>query len=51
MSRRLRIITQATPADIAAGNRASHDIWSDGSTMWVVDYWADKIYAYSMAGM
>ncbi|MCY3738611.1 MAG: cadherin-like beta sandwich domain-containing protein [Gemmatimonadaceae bacterium] len=33
----------------AAGNRSPGGIWSDGTTMWVVDTGGDKIYAYSMA--
>ncbi|MDE2830788.1 MAG: hypothetical protein OXN20_11770 [Gemmatimonadota bacterium] len=32
----------------AAGNVAPTGIWSDGTTMWVADYWGDKIYAYNM---
>ncbi len=33
----------------AAGNRSPGGLWSDGTTMWVVDTRGDKIYAYSMA--
>ena len=32
-----------------AGNRDPEGIWSDGTTMWVVDWRDEKIYAYSMA--
>ena len=31
-----------------AGNRSPRGIWSNGTTMWVVD-WNKKIYAYSMS--
>ena len=31
-----------------AGNNSPSGIWSNGTTMWVADYDADKIYAYSM---
>ncbi len=34
---------------IAAGNTALTGIWSDGTTMWVVDYIDAKIYAYKMS--
>ena len=33
----------------AAGNESPRGIWSDGTTMWVVDDWDDKLYAYDMA--
>ena len=33
----------------AAGNDAPHGIWSDGTTMWVVDAVDAKIYAYNLA--
>ena len=33
----------------AAGNRDPRSIWSDGTTMWVLDNDDGKIYAYSMA--
>ena len=36
----------------AAGNGSPRGIWSDGTTMWVVDddgNFADKIYAYDLA--
>ncbi len=32
----------------AAGNDSPRGIWSDGSTMWVVDVTDEKIYAYDM---
>ena len=32
----------------ATGNSAPAGIWSDGATMWVVDGFDDKVYAYSM---
>ena len=34
-----------------AGNRSPHPqgIWSDGTTMWVVAYFDEKIYAYDVA--
>ena len=32
----------------AAGNDSPRSIWSDGSTMWVVDVTDEKIYAYDM---
>ena len=32
----------------AAENRFPQGIWSDGTTMWVSDYYSHKIYAYSM---
>ena len=32
----------------AAGNDGPRGLWSDGSTMWVVDITDDKIYAYDM---
>ena len=31
------------------GNNAPRGIWSNGTTMWVVDSGGDKIYAYSMS--
>ena len=34
---------------LEAGNDYSTDIWSDGVTMWVTEYWDDRIYAYSLA--
>ena len=33
---------------MVAGNTAPWSIWSDGTTMWVVDNADDKIYAYNM---
>ena len=33
----------------AAGNNDPMDIWSDGTTMWVLDIEDKKIYAYNMA--
>ena len=33
----------------AAGNGNPRGLWSDGSTMWVVDRSDEKIYAYDMA--
>ena len=33
----------------AAGNDSPRGIWSDGSTMWVVDVTDEKLYAYDMA--
>ena len=33
----------------AAGNRKPTGLWSDGTTMWVADDAADKIYAYMMS--
>ena len=35
---------------IAAGNEHPRSIWSDGTTMWVVDNTDDKVYAYNLAG-
>ena len=32
-----------------AGNTNARGIWSDGTTMWVVDLNDEKIYAYDMA--
>ncbi len=32
-----------------AGNTFPYDIWSDGTTMWAVDSYDDKIYAYKMS--
>ena len=32
----------------AAGNKFPEGIWSDGTTMWVLDSFEDKIYAYNM---
>ena len=32
----------------AAGNKFPEGIWSDGTTMWVLDHYFDKIYAYNM---
>ena len=32
----------------AAGNKYPEGIWSDGTTMWVLDSFEDKIYAYNM---
>ena len=34
---------------VAAGNGAPRGIWSNGTTMWVVDSSDDKLYAYNMA--
>ena len=34
---------------LAAGNRGLRDIWSDGTTMWVSDDTALKIYAYNLS--
>ena len=35
----------------AAGNVSPGDIWSDGTTVWVVDAFdVDKLYAYTLAG-
>ena len=34
---------------VAAGNGAPRGIWSNGTTMWVVDPADDKIYAYTVA--
>ena len=34
---------------VAAGNDNAEGIWSDGTTMWVVDSIDDKIYAYRMS--
>ena len=33
----------------AAGNNDVRGIWSDGTTMWVVDQYDDKVYAYNLA--
>ena len=33
----------------AAGNRSPDGLWSDGTTMWVVDSVDDKVYAYTVA--
>ncbi len=33
---------------IAAGNTSPHGIWSNGTTMWVADWYNGKIYAYNM---
>ncbi len=33
----------------AADNGAPRGIWSDGTTMWVVDWYDNKIYAYKMS--
>ena len=33
----------------STGNHHPHDIWSDGTTMWVADEADDKIYAYNMS--
>ena len=33
----------------AAGNETPDSIWSDGATMWVVDWGDDKLYAYDLA--
>ena len=33
----------------AAGNGMPRGIWSDGETLWVVDFQDQKLYAYSMA--
>ncbi|MBC6410170.1 MAG: hypothetical protein GDA42_06890, partial [Ekhidna sp.] len=32
-----------------AGNEAPVGLWSDGTTMWVLDSEDDKIYAYTLA--
>ncbi len=34
---------------IASGNATPRDLWSDGTTMWVVDTVDDKVYAYKMS--
>ena len=45
-------MTRATDRDFdklrAAGNRYPKGIWSDGTTMWVLDDYDDKIYAYNL---
>ena len=33
----------------AAGNESPDDMWSDGTTMWVIDQDDNKIYAYDLA--
>ena len=33
----------------AAGNNHSFGLWSDGTTMWAVDFDDDKLYAYNLA--
>ena len=38
-----------SPTLTAAGNTNPRGIWSDGTTMWVVDNSDDKIYAYNLA--
>ena len=35
--------------NLASANDNPHDIWSDGTTMWVVDYTDDKAYAYTLS--
>ena len=37
--------------DLFADNADPTGIWSNGATMWVADYDADKIYAYKMPSM
>ena len=49
----IRIIGVPDPAKdfntlAAAGNNSPFGIWSDGTTMWVVDTNDDKIYAYNL---
>ena len=34
---------------LAAGNETPRSIWSDNTTMWVLDFFDDKIYAYTLA--
>ena len=36
---------------IAAGNNSPTDIWSDDTTMWVIDSEDDEIYAYQLGGV
>ena len=44
------------PSDASDGtfeaddNRAAHGLWSDGTTMWVVDHRDHKVYAYTLDG-
>ena len=33
----------------AAGNTTPYGIWSNGETMWVVDFANPKLYAYDLA--
>ena len=33
---------------LAGGNNNSQGIWSDGSTLWVVDFFAGRIFAYDL---
>ena len=33
----------------AAGNTFPSGLWSDGTTMWVADYYDEKIYAYNLS--
>ena len=35
--------------NLASANDNPYDIWSDGTTMWVVDYTDDKAYAYTLS--
>ena len=35
---------------IATGNERPHGIWGDTTTIWVVDYVTDKVYAYNRDG-
>ena len=34
---------------VAAGNNLPRGVWSDGATMWVLDWDDDKIYAYTVS--
>ena len=34
---------------VAAGNNLPRGVWSDGTTMWVLDWDDDKIYAYTVS--
>ena len=41
--------SQDFTAPKAAGNNSPNGIWSDGTTMWVADYYDAVIYAYKMS--
>ena len=49
------VATAATPTrdsssefDLHSDNASPRGIWSDGTTMWVADWFDDKIYAYEL---
>lgn len=35
-------------SDLAQDNTSPADLWSDGDTMWVADYWDQYVYAYDL---